>query len=152
MLHCNIDMNTGLVNGAISTVFCLPDRTCHGSVCEEQIENFFHLQEAFPSYLGICCYHPQVPRLVIRRCHSGPLRRSVECWNGLVPFNPDSIMVTTSCLKEINHLRAAYRPVFYPLLAPPKTGQKHKHTGSTQHNKPKPKNPHGAITDSPNKG
>ena len=61
-------------------------------------------------------------------------------------------MVTTSCLKEFNRLRAAYRPVFYPLLAPPKTGQKRKHTGSTQHNKPKPKNPHGAITDSPNKG
>ena len=69
----------------------------------------------------------------------------------LVAFEPDSIMVTTSCLEEINHLRAAYRPDPYPLPVPPKTCQKCKLTGSTQHNEPKPKNPCGAITDSPNK-
>ena len=40
----------------------------------------------------------------------------------LVVFEPESIMVSTSCLKEINHLRAAHMPDLkpYPLPAPPK--------------------------------
>ena len=80
ILRCNTDMNTGLVNGAIGTVFCLSDSTCHrfsSWKSQEQIENFLHLQEVFFSSLGIRFYHPQVPRLVIRLCHSGPLTQSV---------------------------------------------------------------------------
>ena len=64
----------------------------------------------------------------------------------LVAFRPKSIMVSTSCLNEMNRLRAAYRPDLkpYPLSAPPKVGHKCKLTGSVQHNEPKPKKPHGA--------
>ena len=72
----------------------------------------------------------------------------------LVAFESESIMVSTSCLKEINRLRAAYRPDLkpYPLPAQPKVGHKWKLTGSIQHNDPKPKKPHDANTGSPNKG
>ena len=40
----------------------------------------------------------------------------------LVAFEPESIMVSTSYLKEINHLRTAYRPDLkpHPLPAPSK--------------------------------
>ena len=55
----------------------------------------------------------------------------------LVAFDPKSIMVSTSCLNEIN-----LKP--YPLPAPPKPACKRKLTGSVQHNEPTPKKPCGA--------
>ena len=63
-------------------------------------------------------------------------------------------MVSTSCLNEINRLRAAYRPDLkpYPLPAPPKPAHKHKLTGSVQHDEPKPKKPCVANSGSLNKG
>ena len=63
-------------------------------------------------------------------------------------------MVSTSCLKEINRLRATYRPDLnpHPLPAPPKADCKRKLTGSTQHDDPKPKKPCGANPGSLNKG
>jgi len=61
-------------------------------------------------------------------------------------FDPKSNMVSTSCLNEINRLRAAYRPDLkpYPLPAPPKPARKRKLTSSVQHNEPTPKKPRGA--------
>ena len=46
----------------------------------------------------------------------------------LVAFEPKSIMVSTSCLRETNRLRAAYRPDLkpYPLPALTKAGHKRK--------------------------
>ena len=72
----------------------------------------------------------------------------------LVAFEPKSIIVSTSCLREMNRLRAPYRPdlKLYPLPAPPKVGHKRKLTGSVQHNEPKPKKPRSANPGSPNKG
>ena len=51
----------------------------------------------------------------------------------LVAFDPKSIMVSTSCLKEVNRLRQVYRPHLkpYPLPVKPTTGTKRKLTGNT---------------------
>ena len=71
-----------------------------------------------------------------------------------VAFEPESIMVSTSCLKEINRLRATYKPDLnpHPLPAPAKADRKRKLTGSVQHDNPKPKKPCGANPGSLNKG
>ena len=65
-----------------------------------------------------------------------------------------SIMVSTSCLKEINQLRAAYRPDLkpYPPPTPPKPDRKRKLTGSVQHDEPTPKKLCGANPGPLNKG
>ena len=46
----------------------------------------------------------------------------------LAAFDPKSIMVSTSCLKEVNRLRETYRE---------EPGTKHTLTGTTEHNQPK---------------
>ena len=88
MLHHNIDTNTGLVNGTIGTMVSV--RPNHITVQFDHTNTLYNvekvksrftimknLKEAVSTDLGICCDHPQVPRLVIRLCHSGPLERSV---------------------------------------------------------------------------
>ena len=71
----------------------------------------------------------------------------------LVAFEPKSIMVSTSCLKEVNRLRAAYRPDLqaYALPHTPRTGSKHKLAGSVQDSAPNPKKPRVAGNGSPRK-
>ena len=63
-------------------------------------------------------------------------------------------MVSISCLKEINRLRAAYRLDLKPYIlpTPPEAGRKRKLAGSAQYNEPKPKKPRHANTGSANKG
>ena len=59
----------------------------------------------------------------------------------LFAFDTKSIMVSASCLNEINCLRVAYRPDLrpYTLPAPSKPAHKRKLTGSVQHDEPTPK-------------
>ena len=57
---------------------------------------------------------------------------------------PNSIVVSTSCLKEVNGLREVYRPDLkpYPLPVKPRTGTKRKLTGNTPYTEPESKTPH----------
>ena len=59
----------------------------------------------------------------------------------LAAFDPKSIMVSTSCLKEVNRLRETYRKdlPLYPVPLQSRTGTKRKLTGTTEHDQPKPK-------------
>ena len=51
----------------------------------------------------------------------------------LAAFDPKSIMVSTSCLKEVNRLRETYRKdlPLYPVPLQSRTGTKRKLTGTT---------------------
>ena len=57
----------------------------------------------------------------------------------LAAFDPKSIMVSVSSLKEVNRLREAYRKdlPLYEMPPKPKPGSKRKLTGSTEHDEPK---------------
>ena len=59
----------------------------------------------------------------------------------LAAFDPKSIMVSHSCLKEVNRLRETYRNNLpqYPVPLQTRTGTKRKLTGSTQDDQPKAK-------------
>ena len=59
----------------------------------------------------------------------------------LAAFNPKFIMVSKSCLTEVNHLRDTYRKDLpqYSLPVEPRTSTKRKLTGATQHDQPKAK-------------
>ena len=48
-------MNAGLVNGAIVTIFCLSDSTCHSSVCgkvKSRLKTFYIYRRYFPLILS----------------------------------------------------------------------------------------------------
>ena len=89
MLRSNIDTNASLVNCAIGTVVSV--RPNHVTVQfdhtntlynVEKVKSYYHekllhLQEAVSTDVSICCDNPQVPRLVVRLGHSGPLRQGV---------------------------------------------------------------------------
>ena len=57
----------------------------------------------------------------------------------LAALDPKSIMVSHSCLKEVNRLRETYRNdlLQYPVPLQTRTGTKRKLTGSTQDYQPK---------------
>ena len=182
MLHRNIDTNAGLVNGAIGTVVSVQPN--HVSVQFDHKNKPYNMEKVKSRFIimkNFYIYRRQFPLILaygvtIHKCQGLSLDCAlvdlsdkvfspgmayvaisrVRTLQGLhlVAFEPKSIMVSTSCLREMNSLRAAYRPDLkpYPLPAPPKVGHKHKFTGSVQHNEPKPKKPCGANPGSPNKG
>ena len=55
----------------------------------------------------------------------------------LAAFDPKSIMVNHSCLKEVNRLREAYKNDLPQYPVPLQTRTKRKLTGSTQDDQPK---------------
>ena len=182
MLRCNIDTNAGLVNGAIGTVVSV--RPNHVTVQFDHTNTLYNVEKVksrFTIMKNFYIYRRQFPLILayavtIHKCQGLSLDCAivdlldkvfsagmayvavsrVRTLQGLhlVAFEPESIMVSTSCLKEINRLRATYRPDLnpHPLPAPPKADHKRKLTGSVQHDNPKPKKPCGANPGSLNKG
>ena len=71
----------------------------------------------------------------------------------LAAFNPKSIMVSHSCIKEINRLRETYRSNLqqYPLPLQTRTGTKRKLTSNTQNDQPKPKKTNKKTPEAPSK-
>ena len=52
MLRCNIDMNAGFVNGAISTVFCLSDMVQFVEKVKSRLKSFYIYRRHFPLILA----------------------------------------------------------------------------------------------------
>ena len=164
MLRRNIDTNAGLVNGAIGTMVSVQPN--HVTVQFDHINKLYNVEKVKSRFIimkNFYIYRRQFPLILaygvtIHKCQGLSLDCAlvdlsdkvfspgmayvaisrVRTLQGLhlVAFEPKSIMVSTSCLKEMNRLRAVYRPDLkpYPLPAPPKVGHKCKLTGSVQHN------------------
>ena len=154
MLRRNIDTNAGLVNGAIGTVVSV--RPNHVTVQFDHTNTLYKVEKvksrfAVMKYFYI--YRRQFPLILayavtIHKCQGLSLDCAIVDLSDkvfsagmayvavsrvctlqglhLVAFEPESIMVSTSCLKEINRLRATYRPDLnpHPLPAPPKADRK----------------------------
>ena len=181
MLRRNVDTNAGLVNGAIGTVLSI--RQDHIMVQFDHISEPYDVEKVKSRFIvmkNYYVYQKQFPLILayavtIHKCQGLSLDcaivdlsdkvfsagmayvavsrvRTLEGLH-LVAFEPKSIMVSTSCLKEVNRLRGAYRPDLqvYALPHPPKPGSKHKLTGSTQDSAPNPKKPRVAGNGSPRK-
>ena len=148
MLRRNIDTKHGLVNGSIGTVTAMTSNSVTVKFyhiaepyCVERVKSKFILMKTF--YV----YRKQFPLILayavtIHKCqglslHSAIIDLSnkvfspgmayvalsrVHSFNGLhlTDFDPTSIIVSTSCLEEINQLRGIYRKDL-PLYNVPKT-------------------------------
>ena len=107
-------------------------------------EKLLRVQKAVSAGFGIRCDHPQVPRPVAAivdlsdRVFSAGMAyvalSRVRSLSGLhlIEFHSKSLMVSPSCLKEVNRLREKYRPdlPLYALPAPTKKATKRKLSGS----------------------
>ena len=172
MLRRNIDTNTGLVNGAIGTVLSIQkdhvsvqfDHICEPYDVEKVksrfmvMKSYFVYREQFPLILAYA--------VTIHKCQGLSLDCAIVDLSDkvfsagmayvaisrvrtlaglhLIAFEPNSIMVSTSSLKEVNRLREVYRPDLkpYPLPVKPRTGTKRKLTGNTPYTEPESKKPH----------
>ena len=161
MLRRNIDTNAGLVNGAIGTVLSI--RTDHVSVQFDHISEPYDVEKVKSRFMvmkNYYVYRKQFPLILayavtIHKCQGLSLDCAIVDLSDkvfsagmayvaisrvrtlaglhLVAFDPNSIMVSTSCLKEVNRLRQVYRPDLKPYLVAvkPKTSTKRKLTGNT---------------------
>ena len=182
ILCCNIDTNAGLVNGAIGTVVFI--RLDHVTVQFDHTNTLYNVEKVrsrFTIMKNFYLYRRQFPLILayavtIYKCQGLLLDCAIVDLSDkvfsagmayvavsrvltlqglhLVAFEPESIMVSTSCLKEIKCLRATYRPDLnpHPLPAPPKVDHKRKLTGSVEQGKPKSKKLCGANPGSLNRG
>ena len=138
MLRLNIDTNAGLVNGAIGTVVSVQPN--HITVQFDHTNKLYNVEKVksrFTIMKNFYIYRKQFPLILaygvtIHKCQGLSLDCAivdlsdkvfspgmayvavsrVRTLQGLhlFAFDPKSIMVSTSCLNEINRLRAAYRP------------------------------------------
>ena len=161
MLRRNIDTNAGLVNGAIGTVLFI--QTDHVSVQFDHISEPYDVEKVKSRFMvmkNYYVYRNQFPLILayavtIHKCQGLSLDCAIVNLSDnvfsagmayvaisrvrtlaglhLVAFDPKSIMVSTSCLKEVNRLRQVYRPHLkpYPLPVKPTTGTKRKLNGNT---------------------
>ena len=169
MLRRNIHTKRGLVNGALGTVLSIAPN--HVTVQYDHVsepydvrmvksrfmvmKNFFVYRKQFPLILAYA--------VTIHKCQGLSLDCAivdlsdqifsdgmayvalsrVRSLSGLylTAFDPKSIMVSKSCLREINRLRELYRKdlPLYELPPAPRTATKRKLTGSTVPDQPKAK-------------
>ena len=169
MLRRNVNTKTGLVNGAIGTVLSITVR--HVTVQFDHISEPYNVEKVKSRFIvmkNFYVYRKQFPLILayavtIHKCQGLSLDCAivdlsdqvfsagmayvalsrVRSLSGLylAAFDPKSIMVSTSCLKEVNRLRETYRKdlPLYPVPLQSRTGTKRKLTGTTEHDQPKPK-------------
>ena len=180
MLRRNIDTRSGLVNGAIGTILSITG--LHVTVQFDHIsepynvemvksrfmvmKNFYVYKKQFPLILayGVTIHKSQGLSLdcaiielsdeVFSDGMAYVALSRVRSLSGLylTAFDPKCIKVSLKCLREVNRLRATYRPdlPLYAVPIEPKTGTKRKLTGTTQYDQPKVKRRKGNL-DTPSK-
>ena len=173
MLRRNVHTNAGLVNGAIGTVLAVGPE--HVSVQFDHVSEPYDVERVKSRFVvmkNFYVYRKQFPLILayavtIHKCQGLSLdcaivdlsekvfspgmayvaisRVRMLAGLHLVAFEPKSIMVSTSCLKEFNRLREEYRPDLepYPLPVTPRTATKRKLTGLTEPEEPKKPCPPG---------
>ena len=165
MLRRNIDTKIGLVNGAIGTVLSIAVN--HVAVQFDHIVEPYNVEMVKSRFMvmrNFYVYRKQFPLILayavtIHKCQGLSLDCAivdlsdrvfsagmayvalsrVRSLSGLylTAFDPKSIMVSVSSLKEVNRLREAYRddlPLYE--MPPAKPGCKRKLTGSTEYDEP----------------
>ena len=176
MLRRNIDTNIGLVNGAVGTVVSI--RAHHIAVKFDNVPEPYRVEKVKSKFMvmkKIFVYRKQFPLILafavtIHKCQGlsldcammelsdqvfSPgmayvaLSRVKQLENlHLIAFKPQSVMVSSKCLQEVNRLRQTYRPDLPQYSVPTNQGgtQKSKRkmkgaTASTSElsNPPKPK-------------
>ena len=169
MLRRNVNTKTGLVNGAIGTVLSITVK--HVTVQFDHISEPYNVEKVKSRFMvmkNFYVYRKPFPLILayavtIHKCQGLSLDCAivdlsdqvfsagmayvalsrVRSLSGLylAAFDPKSIMVSTSCLKEVNRLRETYRKDLPLYLVPlqTRTGTKRKLTGTTEHDQPKPK-------------
>ncbi len=171
MLRRNMDTKTGLVNGAIGTVHSIA--TTHVTVQFDHItepykvemvkcrfmvmKNFYVYRKQFPLILAYAvtihkcqglsldCAIVDLSDRVFSAGMAYVALSRVRALSGLYlsAFDPKSIMVSPTCLKEVNRLRETYRkdlPLYeLPLKCTCRASSKRKLTGSTQPYQPNTK-------------
>lgn len=169
MLRRNVDTKAGLVNGAIGTVLSIAVN--HVTVQFDHISEPYSVQKVKSRFIvmkNFYVYRKQFPLILayavtIHKCQGLSLDCAivdlsdrvfsagmayvalsrVRSLSGLhlSAFDPNSIMVSRSCLQEVNRLRETYRKDL-PLFELPLTRRastKRKLTGSIQQSEPKRK-------------
>ena len=169
MLRRNIDTKTGLVNGAIGTVCSISANrvTVQFDHISEPydvemvksrfmvMKNFYVYRKQFPLILAYAvtihksqglsldCAIIDLSDTVFSAGMAYVALSRVRSLAGLylIGFDPKSIMVSVTCLKEVNRLRATYRKdlPLYVLPLELKRGTKRKLTGTTHPDQPKAK-------------
>ena len=169
MLRRNIDTKAGLVNGAIGTVLAISAR--HVTVDFDHIPTPFNVEMVKSRFMVIkhfYVYRKQFPLILayavtIHKCQGLSLDCAivdlsdevfsegmayvalsrVRSLTGLYlsAFNPQSIMVSAKCLKEVNRLRNSFRNDLPLYDIPVKSGKttKRKLTAITTSDEPRPK-------------
>ena len=169
MLRRNIDTKAGLVNGAIGTVLAITAR--HVTVQFDHISTPYNVEMVKSRFMVMkhfYVYRKQFPLILayavtIHKCQGLSLDCAivdlsdevfsegmayvalsrVRSLTGLYlsAFNPQSIMVSTKCLKEVNRLRLSFRNDLPLYDIPVKSGKttKRKLTAITTSDEPRPK-------------
>ena len=158
MLRRNIDTSAGLVNGAIGTIRAIAKR--HVSVQFDHMTELYNVETVkFMIMKNFYVYRKQYPLILayavtIHKCQGLSLDCAivdlsdrvfsagmayvvlsrVRSLSGLhlIEFHSKSLMVSISCLKEVNRLREKYRPdlSLYAIPPPSKVAPKRKLSGS----------------------
>ena len=160
MLRRNIDTSAGLVNGAIGTIRAIAKR--HVSVQFDHMTEPYNVEMVKCKFMvmkNFYVYRKQYPLILayavtIHKCQGLSLDCAivdlsdkvfsagmayvalsrVRSLSGLhlIEFHSKSLMVSISCLKEVNRLREKYRPdlPLYAIPAPNKKATKRKLSGS----------------------
>ena len=163
MLRRNVNTKTGLVNGAIGTVLSITVK--HVTVQFDHISEPYNVEKVKSRFMvmkNFYVYRKQFQLILayavtIHKCQGLSLDCTIvdlfdqvfsagmayvalyriRSLSGLylAAFDPKSIMVSTSCLKEVNRLRATYKKdlPLYPVPLQSRTGTKRKLTGTTEH-------------------
>ena len=177
MLRRNIDTKAGLVNGALGTVLSITFE--HVTVQFDHMNDPYKVEMVKSRFMvmkNFYVYRKQFPLILayavtIHKCQGLSLDCAivdlsdevfsagmayvalsrVRSLSGLYlsAFSPKSLLVSTTCLKEVNRLRQTFRQDL-PLYDIPSRASKRALTATTEHNCPRPKrikqDPHASST------